>query len=103
MQASVDAGALARHLEWFSHVPRDTGGDGEDRSAAYLAGELEAAGVPVTMHEFDAFLSYPREAAFRTLAPASHEFQCVTHSFVRSTGPGGLSAELVLVEHGAVR
>jgi len=99
MQASVDAGALARHLEWFSHVPRDTGGDGEDRSAAYLASELEAAGIPVTMHEFDAFLSYPREAAFRTLSPESHEFQCVTHSFVRSTGPGGLSAELVLVEH----
>ena len=46
MQAAVDAGALHRHLEWFSHVPRDTGGDGEDRAAAYLAAELEAAGVP---------------------------------------------------------
>ena len=51
------------------------------------------------MHEFDAFLSYPREATFRTVMPAGHEFRCVTHSFVRSTGPSGLSAELVLVEH----
>lgn len=98
MQASVDAATLARHLEWFSHVPRDTGGDGEDRAAGYLARELEAAGVPVTMHEFDAFLSYPREATFRTVTPAGHQFRCVTHSFVRSTGPSGVSAELVLVE-----
>ena len=63
MHAAVDAGTLQRHLEWFSQVPRDTGGDGEDRAAAYLASELEAAGVPVVVHEFDAFLSYPRQAA----------------------------------------
>jgi N-acetylated-alpha-linked acidic dipeptidase len=97
MQAAVDAGALNRHLDWFAGVDRDTGGEGEDRAAAYLAAELEAAGAPVTMHEFDAFLSYPREAAFRTVSPAAHDFRCVTHSFVRSTGPGGLTAELVFV------
>ena len=60
--ASVDAATLARHLQWFSGVPRDTGGAGEGQAAAYLAAELAAAGVPVTMHEFDAFLSYPRDA-----------------------------------------
>jgi N-acetylated-alpha-linked acidic dipeptidase len=100
MQASVDAATLTRHLEWFSTVDRDTGGEGEDIAAAYLAAELEAAGVPVTMHEFDAFLSYPREASFCTMTPSGHEFRCVTHSFVRSTGPAGLTADLVLVEGG---
>jgi N-acetylated-alpha-linked acidic dipeptidase len=98
MHAAVDAGALQRHLEWFSQVPRDTGGDGEDRAAAYLASELEAAGVPVVIHEFDAFLSYPRQAALRVTTPSAQEFRCVTHSFARSTGPGGLAAEIVLVE-----
>jgi N-acetylated-alpha-linked acidic dipeptidase len=97
MQAAVDAAALTRHLDWFAAVDRDTGGEGEDRAAAYLAAELESAGVPVTVHEFDAFLSYPREAALRTSSPAAHDFRCVTHSFVRSTGPGGLTAELVFV------
>ena len=56
MQDAVEASTLQRHLDWFSRVPRDTGGEGEDRAAAYLASELEAAGVPVTLHEFDAFL-----------------------------------------------
>ena len=91
---------LARHLQWFSTVPRDTGGEGEDRAAAYIAAELEAAGVPVTLHEFDAYLSYPREASFRSVTPTACEFQCVTHSFARSTAPAGLTAELVLVEDG---
>jgi N-acetylated-alpha-linked acidic dipeptidase len=100
MQASVDARALAAHLEWFSGVPRDTGGEGEERAAAYIASELERAGLPVTIHEFDAFLSYPRSATFRTVAPTVREFRCLTHSFCRSTGPGGITGELVLVEGG---
>ncbi len=95
--ASVNAATLARHLQWFSGVPRDTGGAGEDQAAAYLAAELEAAGVPVTMHEFDAFLSYPRDATFRTVTPSARDFRCVTHSFVRSTGPEGITADLVAV------
>lgn len=100
MQAAVDAGALSRHLDWFAGVDRDTGGEGEDRAVDYLVTELGAAGVPVTVHEFDAFLSYPREATFRTVSPSAAEHRCVTHSFVRSTGPGGLTAELVVVADG---
>jgi hypothetical protein len=98
MQASVEPTALAGHLTWFSRVPRDTGGEGEERAAMYIASELEAAGVPVTLHEFDAFLSYPRDASFRTVTPAGHSFRCLTHSFARSTGSEGLTAELMLVE-----
>lgn len=97
MHAAVDRGTLQRHLEWFSHVPRDTGGTGEDRAAAYLVSELEAAGVPVVTHEFDAFLSYPRQASLRAVAPATGEFRCVTHSFARSTPAAGLESELVFV------
>jgi N-acetylated-alpha-linked acidic dipeptidase len=98
MQAGADPATLHRHLAWFSKVDRDTGGEGEDRAAAYLASELRAAGVPVTVHEFDAFLSYPRAATLRTIAPEGREFRCVTHSFVRSTPPEGLRADLVLVQ-----
>ncbi|MGE0359189.1 MAG: M28 family peptidase [Vicinamibacterales bacterium] len=100
MQAAVDSAALTRHLDWFATVDRDTGGEGEDRAAEYLAAELRAAGLPVTVHEFDAFLSYPRDAGFRTVSPAVQDHRCVTHSFVRSTGPDGLTAELVPVGGG---
>jgi N-acetylated-alpha-linked acidic dipeptidase len=101
LQAAVDVGRLARHLEWFSGVPRDTGGEGEDRAAAYLAADLEAAGVPVTVHEFDAFLSYPREASLRLADGTVREFRCVTHSFVQSTTNDGLIGELEFVRGSA--
>ena len=97
LQDTVDAEALQRHLQWFSTVPRDTGGDGEDRAAAYVAAELESAGVPVVMHEFDAFLSYPREASLRVTKPATRAFRAVTHSFAQSTPDPGLHGELVLI------
>ena len=34
------------------------------------------------------------------MAPDAREFRCVTHSFTRSTGPEGLTADLVLVGDG---
>jgi N-acetylated-alpha-linked acidic dipeptidase len=100
LQAAVDPAALDRHLDWFAGVHRDTGGEGEDRAAAYIAETLAAFGVPVTVHEFDAFLSYPRLAAFRTIDPAGEDLRCVTHSFVRDTGPDGVTAEVRLVADG---
>lgn len=93
-RAHVSAERLQRHLEWFAGVPRDTGGPGEHRAAAYMAEQLREQGVPVTVHEFDAFLSYPVRATLRVLAPEPLEFRCLTHSFGRATGPDGIVADL---------
>src|SRR5512134_988559 len=97
---AVDRGRLERHVDWFSGVRRDTAGPGEDRAAEYIAGELRAAGVPVTVHEFDAFLSYPIRATLEVLEPERRQFRCLTHSFARATGPDGLIADLIALEDG---
>ena len=99
---AVDRGRLERHVDWFSQVRRDTAGPGEDRAAEYTAGELRAAGVPVTVHEFDAFLSYPIRATLEVLEPERRQFRCLTHSFARATGPDGLIADLIALEDGAL-
>src|SRR4030067_1669275 len=91
---AVSADPLQRHLEWFSRVRRDTGGAGETQAAEYVAAELRAAGVPVTLHEFDAFLSYPIRATLEVLEPERMQFRCLTHSFARPTGPGGPITDL---------
>jgi hypothetical protein len=102
VQRSVSADILQRHLEWFSRVRRDTGGAGEDQAADYVAAELRAAGVPVTLHEFDAFLSYPIRATLDVLAPERMQLRCLTHSFARSTGPDGMVTDLVHLADGDV-
>lgn len=99
---AVDPQRLTKYLAWFAGVRRDTGGPGEDRAAAYIADTLQAEGVPVTTHEFDAFLSYPIRATLEVQAPERRTLRCLTHSFVRSTGPDGIIADLVYLEDGDV-
>ncbi len=94
-RGAVSSERLYGDVEWFSHVRRDTGGPGEDLAADYIAAQLAAAGVPVTAHEFDAFLSYPVSARLEALAPEAAEIRCVTHSFALSTGPEGLVTDLI--------
>jgi N-acetylated-alpha-linked acidic dipeptidase len=95
----IDGEALQRHLTWFSQVKRDTGGSGEEAAAAYIASQLEAHGIPVTMHQFDAYLSYPRTAKLEVLSPEPHTLTCVTHSFAASTPEHGLTLNLVPGAH----
>lgn len=93
---------LQRDMEWFSHVRRDTGGAGEDLAANYIAQQLAEAGIPATVHELDAFLSYPVQATLEVLTPEVVELPCLTHSFAQSTGPEGLILNLVQVDHACV-
>ncbi len=102
MGQAVSVERLGRHLQWFAGVRRDTGGPGEDRAAEYIAAQCREAGVPVTVHEFDAYLSYPIRATLEVLAPEPLRIKCLTHSFGRSTGAQGLVTDLVYLEDGNV-
>lgn len=97
---AVSTQRLQEHLNWFAGVRRDTAGPGEDKAAEYIVSQLKAAGVPVTIHEFDAFLSYPIRATLEVLAPERMQIKCLTHSFARSTGPDGQILDLVYLEDG---
>jgi len=99
---AVSADTLQRHIEWFSRVRRDTGDVGENQAAEYVAADLRAAGVPVTLHEFDAFLSYPIRATLEVLEPERTQIRCLTHSFARSTGPDGMITSLLHIDDGDV-
>jgi N-acetylated-alpha-linked acidic dipeptidase len=94
LHAAVRTDALRDHLHWFAGVRRDTGGSGEDAAAAYIVDTLRASGVTVRVHEFDAFLSYPREAALVSHGAGGRSFECVTHSFTQSTPTGGIRAAI---------
>jgi hypothetical protein len=100
--ASISPRRLREDLEWFAHVRRDTGGPGEADAAAHIAGRMREAGVPVTVHEFPAYLSYPVHATLEVLAPEPRQFRCLTHSFGRSTGPDGIVADLTYLPDGDV-
>jgi hypothetical protein len=89
-------------MEWLSRVRRDTGGPGEDQVAGYVAQQLDKNGVRCEVHEFNAFLSYPVRATLEVIEPEQCSFRAITHSFGRSTGPGGVIAQLKHVPDGVV-
>jgi len=97
IEAAISTEEMWGHLQWLSKVRRDTGGPGEDATCDYIVGKLKAYGVPVRVHTYDAFLSYPRSATLRVVGAESVEFPCVTHSFCTSTGPDGISGKLSYV------
>ena len=98
LQGAVDPQRLQGNLEWFAGVRRDTGGPGEEAAARYIEEQLREAGATVRMHEFSAFLSYPREASLELIGADGatlESFACVTHSFAQSTPADGIVDELI--------
>ncbi len=97
--AEVQIEQMWPHLEHLCAIDRTSGSPGEYEAAEYLAAQLRAYGCEVRMHEFDAYLSYPRSA--RLLVPGPDggqiEMPAKTRSFSESTGPAGVSGEILYV------
>lgn len=90
----ISSNNLDAHLDWCAGVRRDTGGPGEEKMVRYIMDTLAKDGIPSTIHEHDAFLSYPRQAMLEVLSPERTELLCLTHSFATSTDPNGLIGDL---------
>lgn len=90
--------AVRKHLEYLSTFPRRAGTEGELKAAKYIKSRLDEFGVEAEIHEFDAFLSLPGEAALEVLSPIKKSFACLPGVFIAPTAAEGLEAELVYLE-----
>lgn len=66
---AVSREALWETLEFLNTVDRTSGTEGEFAAVDYLVEKLRAWGVPVEVHEFQAYLSYPVKAWLRVWPP----------------------------------
>ncbi len=91
-----------RDLEFLCGFDRTSGTDGERRAMEYIAATLRADGIPVEVHAFDAYLSYPVSGGITVVAGAglAPEIPAKTRAFSGNTPPGGLTAEVVYVPGG---
>jgi hypothetical protein len=84
-----------RLLELTRNISREvrlSGTEEERRSAEYVKGELERAGVETELIFHTAYISLPGAAQ---ISVGQETFPCITHSFAPSTGPSGVMGELV--------
>ncbi len=100
LRREVSKGNLTQHVEALCRWERVSGKEGELRAAEYIVGVLEELGVPHTLHELKAYVSYPVEAQLRVIAPSPEQIGAITHSFSASTGPQEVVGPLALASRG---
>jgi hypothetical protein len=91
-----------KHTRYLSEELPDrySGRANEQKAAAYLKDALQAAGVPVTVHELNGYVGIPGDSSLRVLAPEKREIPSIPFVNIPSTPPPGIEAELVDVMAG---
>lgn len=95
---AVDAGAMMNHLQQFARWIKLSGTADELKSFEYLRLVLDGCGYQTALLQHDAYISLPGAARLDVGGEAP---RCITHSFSRSSPPGGLSGKLVFAASGA--
>ncbi len=94
---SVSHDLLRQHLETACGIRRDEGGAGEEQMVGYIVQTLAGIGIPVKLHEHEAYLSYPRTASFTGLPGSHFTAAALTHPFAKSARAGECVAEVVFL------
>ncbi|MFB3884403.1 MAG: M28 family peptidase [Thermodesulfobacteriota bacterium] len=88
---------VRKHLEYLTTLTRRAGTEDELKAAKYIKNKLEEYGVDGRIHEIDAYISLPGEAELEILSPVQRSIPCLPRTFIPSTPPNGIEAELILV------
>lgn len=93
--AEVRAVELERHAREIVRHVRPSGSPGEFAAIDYIVTTLRSEAIPVELYEFSAYVSDPVRASFRIEAGETEDFPALTQAFSASTGPAGVSGEVV--------
>ena len=93
----VNADLLWKHMEALCQWERYTGTEGENAAVAYIERQMTALGIPVTVHEFDAYISIPGPASLDILGEGGQRIPGITAVFGASTGETGVTGDAVHV------
>jgi len=101
---SLSIDAVMKHTRILSEdMPhRLAGSDMEKKAADYIKAHFESVGIPVTIHEIDAYVSFPGKAQIEVLGPDGRVIEANTFAQSQPTPPEGIEAELVHVGSGGI-
>ena len=97
---AVDAAAMMRHLLEFARRVKLSGTPEELESFRYLQSTLDGYGYRTELVRHDAYISLPGRARIEIGAAAP---DCITHSFSRSSDPGGTRGQVVYAGRGSAQ
>lgn len=98
---SISIDHMWQHLEKLVEWDRTSGTQGEYEAVDYVKSVLESYGLPVTVHEYRAYLSYPVSGALSVqLDGETVDLKAKTRAFSANTPPEGLTGEIVSIKGG---
>lgn len=98
----VSASEMWTHLEKLVQWDRTSGTEGEYAAVDYVASVLRGYGLPVTIHEFSAYLSYPVHGALEVMLNGERiNLKAKTRAFSANTQAEGITAEVVSIIGGS--
>src|SRR5262249_2907128 len=89
---AVSGPTMMGHLEQFARWQKPSGTPEERASLRYVQERLDGFGFATRLIEHDAYISLPGKARVEVDGRA---LDCITHSFSRSSGPGGTRGRVV--------
>lgn len=95
--SAVDGDRMWQTLEFLNGVDRTSGTEGEFAAVHWMVDRLREYGVPVEVHQFESYLSYPVRANLRVTSPLEREVRAKPKAFGANTPPQGITGELVCV------
>src|SRR4029077_13848405 len=85
-------------LDRFVTLVRESGTPAEDAAGRYLVEQLQASGVPVTVHTPDLYISVPERAELAIAGPATtRTVRARPPAMARSTGDAPVEGEVCYV------
>lgn len=98
---SISIDHMWQNLEKLVEWDRTSGTQGEYEAVNYVKSVLESYGLPVTIHEYRAYLSYPVSGALSVqLDGETVDLKAKTRAFSANTPPEGLTGEIVSIKGG---
>ena len=91
---------IQKHLQFLTGFFRRAGTEGESRAAAYIRDRLDEYRIESELCEFDAYISHPGSAELEVISPLQNAFPALPRTFIPSTPPEGVEAELVSLGKG---
>lgn len=99
--SSISVDEMWKHLEKLCEWDRSTGTEGELAAVDYVKSVLESYGLPVTIHEYRAYISHPIKGGLEVeFGGEKHSIAAKTRAFSANTPPEGVSGGLVSIKGG---
>jgi hypothetical protein len=101
---AVKKDRLLEHIRRITEIApeRLSGSEEERKTVVYFKEVLGGDRIPVTVHEIDAYVSFPRGSRLEILSPESGTIPCTAFAQIQSTGEARIEGEVVYAGQGGL-